>query len=54
MDPEALIERNPQVILKQVSLNMCPIGYDVTDTGPLDDLRNDIMSRPGWDHISPT
>ena len=50
IDSEAVIKRNPQVILKMVSLNMCPIGYDVTNTGPMDELRNGIMKRPGWDH----
>ena len=50
IDSEAVIERNPQVILKWVSITRCPIGYDVTNTGPLEELRQDVMSRPGWDH----
>ena len=51
VDPEALIERNPQVILRDIWRGCVPCGYDVTDTGPLEEFRNAIMSRPGWDHI---
>ena len=50
IDPEAVIERNPQVIIKKIYGGVVPSGYDVTDTGPLEELRNNIMSRPGWDH----
>ena len=51
IDPEAVIERNPQVIIKSISGGGVPSGYGVTDTGPMEELRNNIMSRPGWDHI---
>ncbi|RCV63309.1 iron complex transport system substrate-binding protein [Methanophagales archaeon] len=51
VDPEAIIVRNPQVILREMSVNMLPCGYGVTDTGPMDELRNSIMGHPGWDHI---
>ena len=50
IDPEAVIVRNPQVIIRYVSAGL-PSGYDVTDTDPMEELRNDIMSRPGWDQI---
>ena len=49
IDPEAVIVRNPQVILKKMYYT--PSGYDVTDTGPMNELRNDIMNRPAWDDI---
>ncbi len=53
VDPEAVIERNPQVIIKMVYAGMvsCPNGYDVTDTGPMEEFRNTIMSRPGFDNL---
>ena len=50
IDPEAVIVRNPQVIIKAIYAGSIPCGYDVTDTGPMEELRNDIMNRPGWDH----
>jgi len=48
IDPEAVIVRNPQIILRYMTAKT-PSGYDVTDTGPMEKLRNDIMCRPGWD-----
>ena len=50
IDPEAVLERNPQVTLKEVTAYTSS-GYDVTDTSQLEELRNQIMSRPGWDNI---
>ena len=51
VDPEAVIERNPQVIIKSICARTVPSGYGVSDTGPMEELRNDIMTRPAWDHI---
>jgi iron complex transport system substrate-binding protein len=51
IDPEAVIERNPQVIIKSICAGKVPSGYGVTDTGPMEELRNEIMSRAGWDQI---
>ena len=51
VDPEAVIVRNPQVIIKKIYEGIAPSGYDVTDTGPVEELKNKIMCRPGWDHI---
>ena len=48
IDPEAVLARNPEVILKAV-YSTSIAGYDVTDTGTIKELRNSIMSRPGWD-----
>ena len=52
VDSEAVIERNPQVILKKMWVGSVPSGYDVTDTGPMEVLSNDIMSRSGYDHLN--
>ena len=51
VDPEAVIDRNPEVIIKDIYAGYIPCGYDVTDTGPLEELRSDIMNRPAWDDI---
>ena len=49
---EEVLERNPQVILKLMSTGYnVPSGYNVVDTGEMEELRNNIMSRPGWGNI---
>ena len=50
IDPEIVLERNPHVILKEITA-YTHSGYDVTDTSQLEELRDKIMSRPGWDNI---
>ena len=50
IEPEAVIERNPQVIVSRFSAHHFG-GYGVTDTAPMEEFRNAIMSRLGWDHI---
>ena len=54
VDPEEVIVRNPQVIYATTTAWYpgCPLGYDITDTGPVEEFRQDmIMDYPGWDHI---
>jgi len=51
IDPEAVIVRNPQIIIKMIYSGSVSSGYDVTDTSQLDEVRNDIMNRTGWDKI---
>jgi iron complex transport system substrate-binding protein len=43
IDPEAVVEKDPQVIIK-----LSPTGYryGMTDTGPLEDVRKEILNRP--------
>jgi iron complex transport system substrate-binding protein len=51
VSPEAVIERNPDVIIKVVSSTR----YDpcrMNSTKPLDETYNTIISRPGWSTIS--
>ena len=52
IDPEALIERNPQVILLTIYPSVVPCNYGVTDTGPMEELRNSIMNRPGLANVN--
>ena len=52
VSPEAVVSRNPQVIIKHVSKDNLPeSGYGVTDTRPMENFRSRMMKRPGWDHI---
>jgi len=58
IDSEAVIVRNPQVILKMVcqysgsgSGHGIPSGYGATDTSRMEELITDIMNRPGFDNI---
>jgi iron complex transport system substrate-binding protein len=50
-----VLVRNPQIILKMVAqysdTASTPSGYGATDTSRMEELRIDIMSRPGFDDI---
>ena len=49
---ESVIERNPDVIVKQVGTSgIYRSGYGATDASQLEEARNRIMKRPGWDQI---
>jgi len=50
VSPEAVIERNPDVIIKAVSTRVF-MPYGATETSPLEEIRNSILSRPGWEAI---
>ena len=49
VDPEAVIERNPQVIFAMTLIST--LGYDITDTGPVEKARNIIMDYQGFNTI---
>jgi iron complex transport system substrate-binding protein len=51
IDPEAVIARNPQIIIKTVTGSTLLSGYDAENTSTIEDARNNIIKRPGWDHI---
>ena len=53
VDPEAVIERNPQVIIANTHSGAKPgaLGYGITDTSSVEEVRNTIMNYPGWDQI---
>ena len=54
VDPEEVIVRNPQLIYAGITGGgtECSLGYDITDTGPVEECRQDmIMDYPGWDSI---
>lgn len=50
VDPEVLIERNPQVILKDARRTP-KMGYGVTDTEPMQAYLDEFTARPGWSEI---
>ncbi|MCD6232046.1 ABC transporter substrate-binding protein [Candidatus Aerophobetes bacterium] len=50
VDPEMLIERNPEIILKDVR-RAPKMGYGITDTVPMDAYISGLRERPGWSKI---
>ncbi len=51
ISPEWVLEKNPQVIVKAITSSVAPSGYGTKDSTPLERLREEIMSRPGWAEI---
>lgn len=49
-DPEVLLERNPEVILKDVR-RAPKMGYGVTDTEPMKAYLEEFTSRTGWSEL---
>lgn len=52
IDPEEVISKNPQVILKMTSnsfISQC--GYDAANSTEMDAKLKEIAKRTGWDHI---
>jgi iron complex transport system substrate-binding protein len=47
VDPEKVILRNPQVILKQ----WFPIGFGVTEVEPIKGQLRAFIARPGWENL---
>jgi len=50
IDSETVIVRNPQVIIK-CSNSLDLFGYGVKDAGPLEELKGEMVNRPGWENI---
>ncbi len=48
VDSEWVVAENPDIIIK---IPNRIAGYDVDDVAGIKAARDDIMSRPGWDHI---
>ena len=49
-DPEVVLERNPQVVLKDTRRTP-PMGYGVTDPEPIKAYIDELVARPGWDAL---
>ncbi len=52
IDPEWVIEQNPDIIVKVVSGSKVSCGYDEDDPSEMRSVRDAIMSRPGFDNIT--
>lgn len=51
--PEAVIERNPDVIIKHISTDHVPnSGYGARDADGLAQVRTAMMRRPGWGKVN--
>ena len=51
IDPEFVVEENPDVIVKALSDSRASNGYDEEDPTPMKEYRETVMGRPGWDEI---
>ena len=47
VSPEAVLDKNPEIVIRQ----MRDRGYTITDPSDMIALRDEIMSRPGWDKL---
>jgi len=50
VDPEKIIKRNPQVILKDVRRAL-KMGYGVTETESVKEYLEGFIKRPGWENL---
>ncbi|MGO5064821.1 ABC transporter substrate-binding protein [Clostridium sporogenes] len=50
VNKEWIIEKNPQVVIK-VAKSTVPLGYEKTDTKPIEDYKSKITNRTGWDKL---
>ena len=51
VDPEAIIKRNPDVIIKTALGMQVPIGFGVTNADPIKAYLAQFTTRPGWKAI---
>ena len=51
VDPEWVVERDPDVILKYPMGAKYQGGFGKADVGPFEEMRKEIMERPGFDRI---
>ncbi|MGP8319983.1 MAG: ABC transporter substrate-binding protein [Methanosarcinaceae archaeon] len=51
VDPEWIIDRNPDIIIKVVSGSKVSSGYDEDDPAKMKAVKDTIISRPGFDGI---
>ena len=51
IDPELLIQRNPEAVVRFIHDGQVFSGYGVTDVGPIEELREQTINRSGWEKI---
>lgn len=49
---EAIVGKNPDLIIKLMNSQTCPSGYGVTNSAAVEKLRKKIMQRPGWQNLN--
>lgn len=52
VDPEWIVEQNPDIIVKVVSGSDASCGYDEDDPAEMISMREAILNRPGFDNIT--
>ena len=52
IDPEAVVDRNPDVIIKDPHIGFKWSGYAHGVTGSMEELREELMERPGWSGLN--
>jgi len=54
VDPEAILVKDPEIVIKLVGHTNSSIanGYSVDDSSSMQDLRDRMMSRPGWSNLT--
>ncbi|MCK4735107.1 MAG: ABC transporter substrate-binding protein, partial [Methanophagales archaeon] len=52
IDPEAVIERDPEIIINMVWMPGITWGYDVDDTADLEETREEVMNRPELQNVT--
>lgn len=51
VSPEWVVDENPDVIFKTQLPQLCPSGWGVTDSSPIEAMLEGIKNRPSWDLI---
>ena len=51
VDPEAILRKNPQLVLRKVWSSQIKSGYGVTDASEMATLMDNLISRPGWSEL---
>jgi iron complex transport system substrate-binding protein len=51
IDPEAVVERNPDIIVKRVPVAISSYHLDACDTTAIEEVREEIMSRPELQNV---
>jgi len=51
VDPEWIIDQNPEIIIKVVSGSTVSCGYDQDDVTPMKLAQEEIITRPGFENI---
>jgi len=51
VSPEAVLEKGPQVVIKNTTPKYAASGYTAADSGEMAALRSELVGRPGWANL---